>query len=112
VLGSFQSRAAERTARLTPGVVTVENHLQLQKTPGNLRGDDEIRRDIEAELRGDPRVSSSKVKVSVENGVATIPGVVENWEVYNVVLENVFEALPLAVVNQLERRKPPRIESH
>jgi osmotically-inducible protein OsmY len=109
VLGSFQSRVAERTAQLTPGVVSVENRLQLEKVPGNLRGDDDIRREIEAALARDSLVDGSKVKVSVESGVATISGVVENWEVYSAVLEDVFGALPLGVVNQLQRRKPPQL---
>jgi osmotically-inducible protein OsmY len=109
VLGSFESRVAERTARVMPGVVSVENRLQLEKAPGQARGDDEIRRDIQAALAGDPLVDTSKVDVSVANGVATISGIVENWEVYNAVLEDVFQALPLGVVNRLERRKPPQL---
>ncbi len=109
VIGSFQSRAAERTARLTPGVVGVENRLQLEKTSDNFRGDDGIERDVEAELEADPLVDRSKLTLSVENGVVTVSGVVENWEVYNSVLEHVFGALPVGVVNQLETRKPPEL---
>jgi osmotically-inducible protein OsmY len=109
VVESFQSRAAERAVRLTPGVVSVDNRLQTDMAPANFRDDDEIRQDIEAELLEEAGVDSSNVKISVENGVATIVGEVENWEVYNLVLENVFEAMPHGVVNHLQRRKPAQL---
>jgi osmotically-inducible protein OsmY len=109
VVGSFQSRAAERAVRLTPGVVSVDNRLQTDAAPTHFRDDEEIRQDIAAGLQEEPGIDSSKVNVSVDKGVATIVGEVENWEVYNLVLENVFQAMPHGVVNRLQRRKPAQL---
>jgi osmotically-inducible protein OsmY len=125
---------ATRVARLTRGVRAVISHLRAPDVAfpdGSLAGevrdelhrsaqldpngvrvrvvDGKLRREIETEIQRDSRVDASKVQLSVDHGTATVAGTVADWQAYNAVLEHVFEALPSAVVNHLNKRESPRL---
>jgi len=100
---NYEKLRAEMAASRVPGVLAVKNELGIAASARSARTDVQLRRDILSELRWDPRVDASRVQVTVENGVATIRGVVPDWESYNAVLENVFEASPARIENRLER---------
>jgi osmotically-inducible protein OsmY len=72
------------------------------------RTDAEIKADIERELWWDPRIGSTKIVVTVEDGVATLRGEVPNAEVYDAVLQNAFQVRPLRLVDELWLRQPAR----
>lgn len=67
----------------------------------NSRSDDEIAREISAELRSSPYVDSEEVEVSVNKGVATLNGKVDSWSEYNAAMENVLDAGADKVINRL-----------
>lgn len=65
------------------------------------RSDDEIAREIAMEFRSSPYVDSEAVDVSVNEGVATLNGTVDNWSEYNAAMENALDAGASRVINRL-----------
>jgi osmotically-inducible protein OsmY len=72
-----------------------------------MRSDEEIRRDVEAELRWDPDLDESDIAVAVKDGVVTLTGFVKSykdkWQAERAA-KRVHGVL--AVVNDLEVRLP------
>lgn len=108
---TYERVRAERAAASIPGVLSVDNQLSLAPPKRKrIRDDETIRRDIEARLSWDPRIGAQRargVQVAVHDGVAQISGKVEDWEIYDAVLENVYGALPPRVDNRLENHARP-----
>jgi osmotically-inducible protein OsmY len=104
----FERTAAERAAAAVRGVTSLDNDLEIRASQGVQRTDAEIKADIERELWWDPRIGSTKIVVTVEDGVATLRGEVPNAEVYDAVLQNAFQVRPLRLVDELWLRQPAR----
>jgi osmotically-inducible protein OsmY len=72
-----------------------------------MRSDEEIKRDVEEELRWDPDIDATDIAVAVKNGVVTLTGVVrsynDRWEAERAVKR---VAGVLGVANDLEVRLP------
>jgi osmotically-inducible protein OsmY len=104
VESAFQGREAARVASFVPGVVSVKDDTRAGPTTEDRRDDADIQRDLQRELRWDPRVDASKLSVQVHDGVVTVSGTVANWETRNAVLENVYQVLPRAFDDQVRLR--------
>jgi osmotically-inducible protein OsmY len=74
----YEKQRADRVARRMAGVSSVGNELRVDHN-WTWRSDFEIRRSIEDELYWSPFVDSDAVSVTVENGVATLQGTVDDW---------------------------------
>jgi osmotically-inducible protein OsmY len=108
VSSAFERAAAERGAAAVPGVMSIDNRLEIRPIRAISRTDAEIESDIERELWWDPRVANVKVDVTVENGVVTLRGEVPNAEVYDAVLQIALQAAPRKLVDELWERQPAR----
>ena len=86
----YEKLHAEDVVSRIRGVVEVENNLEVYHT-WNTKTDEEIEKDIENQLFWSIYVDSSDIDVSVDNGVATLSGVVGTWSEFNAVLDNAFE---------------------
>jgi osmotically-inducible protein OsmY len=53
--------------------------LRETQEEGKMRSDSDIKRDVEEELRWDPRIDTTEVAVAVKNGVVTLAGFVRNY---------------------------------
>jgi osmotically-inducible protein OsmY len=53
--------------------------LRETQEEGKMRSDSDIKRDVEEELRWDPRIDTTDVAVAVKNGVVTLAGFVRNY---------------------------------
>lgn len=73
-----QKDLAEDTASRTPGVVRVDNRLNVAGSEPAQRSDDWIALKIKSTLLVKPNVSATKSKISVNNGIVTITGTAEN----------------------------------
>lgn len=108
VTSRFEREAAERATGTVPGVVAIENRLEVGVTPRNYRDDDELKAQVERGLFADPRVAGARIGVNVQRGIVTVRGEAANPEVYDAVLERVFRASPRGVVNELWMPEPER----
>jgi osmotically-inducible protein OsmY len=70
---------AEEAARYTVGVEAVNNEIEIEPPEGVAVNDEEIRADIRNQLEWDYRVDENDVRVSVDDGVATLSGTVETY---------------------------------
>lgn len=68
---------AEELAATASGVIEVTNNLVVVPSKGVV--DEAIAKDVTEALRRNAAVDADSVGVSVENGVVTLTGVVENW---------------------------------
>ncbi len=68
------------------------------------KNDSEIRKQIENELWWSPFVDSEDIKVSVEDGAATLTGFVDSWLEYRAATENALEGGAVRVRNKLALR--------
>jgi osmotically-inducible protein OsmY len=107
----FERRTAERVAGAVAGVSEVKNQLGVTSGRRNYRDDEELRREVENALYWDRRVGDPKLTVGVVGGVVTVRGEVPNAEVYDAILEDIFELSPARLVNDLSlpaRERPLR----
>ncbi len=122
----YEKGEAEEIAAETHGVTDVRNNLVVEydRTPlaydpyvydwypydygwydyepyATYRSDAEIREEINDELWWSPFVDSDDVKVQVEDGVATLSGVVEDYGELDAAIENAYEGGAVWVDNDL-----------
>jgi osmotically-inducible protein OsmY len=120
----YEKSHAEDVANRLNGVVSVKNNLDVSyptvtyhnfrwdpyyayspyyydwvRAP--FRSDSEIKKDIEDELFWSPFVDQDEVKVSVDNGVATLTGTVDSWNEFYSATENAREGGATSVINKL-----------
>lgn len=102
--GSVDSRyekcVAEDVASRVKGVVEVDNNLTVEDT-WEWRSDTEIERSIEKEFFWSVVVDGSDITVSVEDGVATLTGVVEDVHELDAAVKNAFDGGARTVRNHL-----------
>jgi len=97
----FEKEEAGKVAGTVKGVVDVQNLINV-RTEWPYRNDWEIKRDIENQFFWSPFVDGDAIKVSVEDGVATLRGTVADWKEYSVAAENAYEGGARAVKNLLQ----------
>lgn len=103
-----RNRAEEAAARV-PGVVAIDNHIQVTPSP-TTKSDRQIREEIENQLFWSMRVDGGDILVDVTEGVATLHGRVNSWDGLKTAVEIAFQAGARAVDNELEiRDAPPQI---
>ncbi len=93
--GWAKSRA-EEDARWTRGVLGVTNGLVV--VPSRLATDRELAVQIEQALRRDSAVDAGNIDVTVDNGHATLSGIVRNWAERNAALEDALHVPGVADV--------------
>lgn len=121
----FEREQAEDLVSRVNGVVNVQNYLSVAYDTPSLaydyrdwdawlydydfdyettrsKPDAEILADIESELFWSPFVSSDDIDVSVENGVATLDGEVDNVHERRLAAQNALEGGAIQVVNELD----------
>ncbi len=102
VRSAYEKQLAADLASRTPGVVEIDNGLEVGGADeAELLDDDEIKARIERQLFWSPFVSADKVAVTVENGVATLRGQVGSWGEVQAATENALEGGARRVVNEL-----------
>lgn len=74
----FDKRRAEDVVSRVKGVVAVENNLKADYEGATARSDQEIKKEIEERLYWNSSVDSESIKVTVEDGVATLMGIVDS----------------------------------
>jgi osmotically-inducible protein OsmY len=104
---AFERRRATEVARAMRGVARVSNDVRVVDGDEEPLADWALEEDIEDRLLWDPRVNAMAVHVEVEDGRATLSGVVEDWVAYTEAFEDAYEAGAEAVVSQLRVRHGP-----
>lgn len=122
----FYKFQAEDVASRVNGVITVANHLMVQKDYDPYlynpyvdewylydndwfnhrprfpsKSDSDIKRDIESELFWSPFVDAADVNVIVDDGRVTLKGSVDSWSEYNAAANNAYEGGAVYVDNEL-----------
>ena len=120
----FEKAQAENVAAEVQGVIEVENNITVDEVapprydpyvdeydyglygygPGGYpaKTDKQIAEDIRDEMFWSPFVDGDDIKVSVEDGVATLEGEVTSWSEYHSAVENAYEGGSIWVRNKLE----------
>jgi osmotically-inducible protein OsmY len=74
---------------------------------GSMRPDEDIRRDVEEELRWDPDIDATDIGVAVKSGVVTLTGFVRSYmQKYNAERDAKRVAGVVAIANDIEVRLP------
>jgi osmotically-inducible protein OsmY len=89
------------------GVVAVRDNLKVAAAE-TTKSDEQIKEDIESELFWSFFVDSDNVEVSVEDGVATLTGVVTSWQELKAAVENAFDGGAVGVESELVVHDMPR----
>jgi len=89
------------------GVVDVMDNLEVSAAE-TMKSDDLIQQDIESELFWSFFVDSDNIEVSVEDGVATLTGVVTSWQELRAAIENAFDGGAVGVKSELVVHEMPR----
>jgi len=103
---SFERSHAEELASNVQGVVKIKNNLQVYGT-WKWKTDWEIKEDIESELFWSPFVDSDQIHVSVEDGIATLTGTVENLRERGAASDNAYDGGAKEVYNYLNVKHGP-----
>lgn len=97
---TFERSRAEHVVESVKGVLNVVNHLRVSDV-WTWKPDWEIKEDVQKELFWSPYVDENDVEVSVDEGVVTLTGTVENWSERNAAGDNAYEAGAKEVRNML-----------
>src|SRR3981081_823503 len=80
-------------------------------TASGIRGDEQIQKDVLAELKWDPRVQPNEIGVSVKDGIVTLTGSVDSYFKRWAAEESAQRVRGVkAVVNKIEVRLPTSAE--
>jgi osmotically-inducible protein OsmY len=127
----FEKVEAENVAENVPGVIEVQNQLEVRHTPHafvyepylyphypqpadtwshyipteQTRTDTQIRATIAEELAWTPFLDARELTISVLDGRATLIGNVGSWRERQVATDNAFEGGAIAVINRLGVRE-------
>jgi hyperosmotically inducible periplasmic protein len=74
---SYPKQVAGLLASWAPGVIDVQNDIIVR--PSKIRSDLAITADINARFRRNPFVEQHRINVTVQNGVVTLMGIVDNF---------------------------------
>jgi osmotically-inducible protein OsmY len=99
------ARAVLRLVYNTPGVVGVANYLNNNASTPYQR-DEDIKRLIERALVWTPYADTAGVRVSVEDGVATLTGRVLSWRGVAAAMDSAYGGGAVDVVEHLEVEHP------
>ncbi len=97
---SFEKFQAELVAETVLGVVDVENNLTYNYE-WTWKPDREIKSGVKDQLKWSLFVDSDDIDVSVDDGVVTLEGEVNNWSEYDVAEKNAYEGGAKDVENKL-----------
>lgn len=97
---SFEKFQAELVAETVLGVVDVKNNLNYNYE-WTWKPDREIKSDVKDQLKWSLFVDGDDVDVSVDDGVVTLEGEVNNWSEYDVAEKNAYEGGAKDVENKL-----------
>jgi osmotically-inducible protein OsmY len=103
----FQKRRAAEAARGVEGVVEVANNLQPAASTAARKSDAELQLDVEAQINWNPDIAGRRVRVSVDDGVATLEGTVLSSFQRREATREAFEAGARRVDNNLTVRRSP-----
>jgi osmotically-inducible protein OsmY len=102
----FEKTHAAQVAARVAGAVTVVNNLHT--LPRRMsKSDWEVKLAIERQLRQSPLLNSDTITVAVEDGMATLTGLVETWLAHNAAIANAYEGGALGVRDRLKVRHGP-----
>jgi osmotically-inducible protein OsmY len=93
-------RRAVAVASRVWGVVAVKDNLRVSAS-AFMKSDQEIKEDIESELFWSFFVDSDNIEVAVEDGVATLTGVVATWQELKAAVENALDGGAVGVKSEL-----------
>lgn len=97
---SWERRRAGEIARGVSGAVRVTNTIDYEYE-WTQKPDWEIERDVRAQMQWSTFVNEEDIRISVDNGVATLDGVVNNYSQWKMAELNAFEGGAKEVVNRL-----------
>jgi len=100
-----RQRAGEITQN-TPGIERVRNQLTVAARGWRRRDDSQIQEAIRDELRWSPFVDASQIEVDVNQGIATLSGMVDSFGGLIVAVESAFEGGARTVHDQLQIVRP------
>lgn len=86
----YERERAEDVASSVQGVVDVQNNLGVDYT-WPWKNDEQIASNIETEYFWSIVIDDDDIMISVEDGVADLSGVVDDWQEYNAAVENAFD---------------------
>lgn len=97
---NFEKDQAEEAVASVQGVTEIINRLQVNASWVG-KPDSEIREDVKDQLWWSPFVDSDRITVSVDDGVVTLEGTVEDWQEWRIASENAVEGGARSVRNKL-----------
>lgn len=92
----------EKATKQVPGITKVDNNLIVKKEGWQQKSDAQIQEDVESQLWWSPYVDSDKIHVTVQNGVVTLTGQVDNWDAMRAAVKNAFDGGAKRVKSQLQ----------
>ncbi|HZD42966.1 MAG TPA: BON domain-containing protein, partial [Methanomicrobiales archaeon] len=105
----WKRKYAEDIASEAPGVVSIENRIEV--TPWGDFTDQDILDDVIASINRNTSATSGDVKVSVQDRVVTLTGIVADWDSYNAVMQAAENTKGVRdVIDHLSVEVPPRRE--
>ncbi len=96
-----ESAILETVASKVHGITEVENNLDIRPEGWEAVSDAEVKEEVESEMFWSPFVDLGRIEVSVQNGIVTLTGVVDDWDAALHVFENAFEGGARGIVNRL-----------
>jgi osmotically-inducible protein OsmY len=104
----FEKQEAEDVAFRVKGVIDVADYINVPEA-SPWRNDWEITESVKDQLHWDPVVDSKQVDVSVQNGVATLTGKVDDWYEYSQAAQDAFRGGASGLNNEIHIEHGPRL---
>ncbi|NIR46885.1 BON domain-containing protein [candidate division KSB1 bacterium] len=86
----YEKTHAEEVAARAEGVVVIDNKINVDES-WTWKSDLEIEKDVKSELFWNPRLDKENIEVSVDDGLVTLNGTVENWSKRQAAVEEAYD---------------------
>ncbi|MDX1521670.1 MAG: BON domain-containing protein [Anaerolineae bacterium] len=100
VSSQYEKDQAEDVANRVRGVVEVINNLRVDQT-WRWKSDEQIKQAIESRLQYSPFVDTGQIAVTVEDGIATLSGVVDIWQKRDFLIDQALKGGAKSVSSRL-----------
>jgi osmotically-inducible protein OsmY len=102
---SFERAEAERVASSVSGVSAVTNMIRVRDDDSAPPLDWMLRQEVESQLYWNPWVDSTSIDVSVQGGVVTLSGALDDWRAYVSAVDDAYQCGAERVVTNVTIRE-------
>jgi osmotically-inducible protein OsmY len=108
----FDKQRASEIAAGIPGIIAIENNIEVKEQPWTWKPDQEIKENVQDQLFWSPYVDSDLITVSVDGGIVTLSGTVDSMAEHQAAVDNAFQGGARAVRSNMAVMETRQVDDY